>query len=215
MKKILPAFLLILVSCVPWNTAPECKIISPENGSEYQRGEEIEVYIKATDDRGINEVRLYLDGIGIASMPDFPYSYTIDTEGFEIGSHSLKAEVMDNLGKESDADVSFTINSGLPIVETLQPVLIAENAVIAGGTLLDDGGGTVTATGILWNIVPYDVAGSQTYNAQMQDNTFTVRLSGLDYITYYATAFAENESGRTYGEELSITVPVPEPDPLP
>ena len=79
-KKFFPVFLVILVSCVPWNVAPECKIVTPENGSEYSRGDEIQVYVKATDDNGeIAEVRLYLDGVGLSSIDVFPFSYTLET----------------------------------------------------------------------------------------------------------------------------------------
>ena len=99
MKKFLPVFLLILVSCVPWNVAPDCKIVAPENGSEYARGDSIQVYVKATDDNGeIAEVRLYLDGFGISSINTFPYNYTLATTKLEVGTHSLKAEVFDLSG---------------------------------------------------------------------------------------------------------------------
>jgi hypothetical protein len=215
MKKFLPVILLFFVSCVPWNVAPDGKFLTPENGSEYQRGEPIEVYIKASDDRGIDEVRLYLNGIGISSMSEFPYSYTLETIDLEIGNHSLKAEIIDNMGKEAQTDVGFTITTGLPVVETLQPILISENAAMAAGVIIDDGGGTISKTGILWSNVPYNASGAQVRNTELKDSIFSVILSNLDYTNYYVTAFAENENGRAYGEEIGFNVPEPEPDPLP
>ena len=216
MKKFLPVVLVFLVSCVPWNIAPEGKILTPENGSSYQRGETIDVYVKATDDRGIDEVRLFLNGIGIASMTEFPYSYVLETTDLEIGQHSLKAEVIDNLGKEAETDVSFTITSGLPVVETLQPLLISDNAAMAGGVIIDDGGGTISQTGILWSNVPYNLDAAQVRNTELNDSIFSVILGNLSYDTnYYVTAFAENENGRAYGEEVGFNVPEPEPEPDP
>jgi hypothetical protein len=210
MRKLSLLLLVVLVSCVPWNTAPECKFITPENGSEYQRGEDIEVYVKITDDGSIDEVRIYLDGIGIASIIEFPYSYTLETAELEVGVHSLKAEVTDNLGKEDDSDVSFTITTGLPIVETLQPVYISEGTAVAGGTVIDDGGGTISSTGIVWSTVPYDVSGRQEQSAELSDDIFSTNLTNLDSAIYYVSAFVENEAGRSFGEEISFNAWNPE-----
>ena len=212
MKKFSPVFLLILVSCVPWNTAPNCKIVTPENGSEYARGDSIQVYVKATDEENeIAEVRLYLDGIGISSMNIFPYNFTLATAKLEVGTHSLKAEVFDLSGKDAKSDVSFLITTGLPRVETLQPVSVSGDAVVVGGTIIDDGGGTITEAGILWSNVPYDAAGKHELNAEVNKSTFTITLTGMAYSTFYVTAFAENEKGRSYGEELVFTaLPLPE-----
>ena len=213
MRKFTLIFPVFLVSCVVLSSAPDCTFLSPEDGSEYQRGENIVVYVEADDDGTINEVRLYLDGIGIASFLEFPFNYTLETTEMEVGTHSLKAEVFDNYGKEGNTDVSFTITPGLPVVETLQPIVIFENAVVAAGTIIDDGGGTITEAGILWSTLPYDVAGQQERTAEIHEDDFSTTLTNLHYTTYYITAYAENEAGRSYGEELAVVVPEPEPDP--
>ena len=211
MKKFFPVFLVILVSCVPWNTAPNCKIVTPENGSEYAKGDSIQVYVKATDDNGdIAEVRLYLDGIGISSITTFPYTYTLATAKLEVGNHSIKAEVFDDSRKEAESDVSFLITTGLPKVETLQPVSVSGDAVIVGGSIIDDGGGTISEAGILWSNEPYNVAGEHVLNAEVSNSTFTITLMNMAYSTFYVTAFAENEKGRSFGEELVFTaLPLP------
>lgn len=184
--------------------------MTPENGSEYARGENIEVYVNASDeDDDIAEVRLYLDGFGITSILTFPFSYTLETAELEVGTHSLKAEVIDGSGKEAENDVSFVITTGLPEVETLQPVFLSNNSVIVGGTIIDDGGGTILEAGILSSKVPYGGEGTQEVSAEVHDSVFSVTLTNLEHITYYITAFAENEGGRSYGEQVSFTVPIP------
>ena len=206
MKKFFPVFLVILVSCVPWNTAPDCKIVAPENGSEHSRGDSIQVYVKATDDDGeIAEVRLYLDGIGISSITTFPYNYTLATAKLEVGNHSIRVEVFDDSRKEAESDVSFLITEGLPKVKTLQPVSVSGDDVIVGGTIIDDGGGTISEAGILWSYVPYDAGGENELNAEVSNSTFTIILTDMAYSTFYVTAFAENEKGRSFGEELVFT----------
>jgi len=185
-------------------------IVAPENDSEYPRGDDIQVYIEATDDDGeIAEVRLYLDGIGISSTNIFPYNFTLATAELEVGTHSLKAEASDDSGKEAEADVSFSITTGLPTVETLQPVSVSGAVVVVGGTIIDDGGGTISEAGILWSNAPYGVGGEHELNAVVSNGTFSITLTNLEYTTYYVTAFAENESGRSFGEQVSFVVPAP------
>jgi hypothetical protein len=210
MKKFIPVFLVILVSCVPWNIAPNCKIEAPEKGSEYLRGDTIQVYINANDDDGeIAEVRLYLDGKGIFSMNIFPYIYPLETAKLEIGTHYLKAKAFDNSSKEAESEVSFLITSGLPIVRTLQPVLVSSNDLIVGGAIIDDGGGTISVAGIMWSNDPYDVIGNNELIAEVNNNTFTITLTDLEYNIYYVTAFVENESGRSFGEIAEFSIPAP------
>jgi hypothetical protein len=210
MKKFFPVFLVILVSCIPANTPPNCMIVAPENGSEYSRGDDIQVYIEATDDDGeIAEVRLYLNGIGISSVNIFPYNFTLATAELEVGTYSLKAEVSDDTGKEAESEVSFSLTTGLPIVETLQPVSVSFDAMVVGGTIIDDGGGTISEAGILWSNMPYDVTGEHELIAEVSNSTFSITLTNLEYTTYYVTAFAENESGRSFGEQVSFSVPAP------
>jgi len=117
MKKFFPVILVILVSCLPVNSPPNCMIVAPENGSVYSRGDDIQVYIEATDEDGeIAEVRLWLDGIGISSVNHFPYIFTLVTAELEVGTYSLKAEAFDDEGDDAEYDVSFSITTGLPIV---------------------------------------------------------------------------------------------------
>ncbi len=211
MKKFFPVILVILVSCIPTNTPPNCMIVAPEDGSEYSRGDDIQVYIEATDEDGeITEVRLYLDGIGFSSTNRFPYIFTLVTAELEVGTHSLKAEVFDDEGEDAEYDVSFSITAGLPIVETLLPVFVSGDDVIVGGNIIDEGGGTISEAGILWGYEPYDLAGNNERNAEVTNNTFTITLPDMAYSTFYVTAFAENEKGRSYGEELVFTArPLP------
>ena len=212
MRKLTFLFLLTLVSCIPENKPPECEFVKPEEGSEYVKGDDIEVYVEAADEDGeVDEVRFYLDGTGISSRRTFPFSFTIETVDLEVGTHLIKAEVIDDHSAMTEIDISFNLTAGLPEVETLQPALIAENAVIAGGTIIDDGGGTILEAGVLWGKVPYTVTGKQEVSAEVIDDSFITTLSNLEYTTYYITAFAENERGRVFGDELRITVPAPPP----
>ena len=208
MKKFIFLIPVILVSCVPWNIAPKCKIAAPENGSQFARGDTIQVYVNASDDDGeISEVRFYLDGVGIYSTISFPYNYMLETATLEIGTHQLKAEAIDNSGKDDNSEISFTITPALPKVRTLAPVLISFTELLVGGTIIDDGGGTISEAGIMWSYEPYDVEGSNKQVIEVVNNTFTVTLTDQDHRLRYLAAYAENENGRAMGDVVEIIFP--------
>ncbi len=214
MKKFTMIFLVVLVACIPENTPPNCDIIKPLDGSEYTRGESVQVYIEASDDNGtVDEVRFYLDSFGIQSVAGFPYSFELATDEMGVGRHHLKAEAIDNSGKQTEATVSFVINSELPQVETAQPVSITVDSAEVGGVILDSGGGTISSSGVIWGDRPYEGSGFQEVTTDVTDGPFSITLSNLGYDTYYVLAFAENEAGRTYGEQVSFTTLPPENTP--
>ena len=95
-----------------------------------------------------------------------------------------------------------------PTVITSEVIDITETTAVSGGNVTDDGGATVTARGICW---------STSQNPTIDDNdgmttdgngigTFTSDLVNLTAnTTYYVRAYATNEKGTSYGDEMSFT----------
>ena len=95
-----------------------------------------------------------------------------------------------------------------PTVITSEVIDITETTAVSGGNVTDDGGATVTARGICW---------STSQNPTIDDNdgmttdgngigTFTSNLINLTAnTTYYVRAYATNEKGTSYGDEMSFT----------
>ncbi|MBQ2907871.1 MAG: DUF1566 domain-containing protein [Bacteroidales bacterium] len=95
-----------------------------------------------------------------------------------------------------------------PTVITSEVIDITETTAVSGGNVTDDGGATVTARGICWSI---------SQNPTIDDNdgittdgngtgTFTSNLTNLkERTTYYVRAYATNEKGTSYGDEISFT----------
>ena len=94
----------------------------------------------------------------------------------------------------------------LPKVTTSAVSEITINSAVCGGEVTSDGNGTITARGICW---------STSQNPTISDNktidgsgtgSFTSNLSNLaSQTTYYVRAYATNEVGTAYGEEMSFT----------
>ena len=94
----------------------------------------------------------------------------------------------------------------LPKVKTSAVSEITINSAVCGGEVTSDGNGTITARGICW---------STSQNPMIEDNkttngsglgSFTSNLSNLSpNTTYYVRAYATNEVGTSYGNEVSFT----------
>ena len=94
----------------------------------------------------------------------------------------------------------------LPIVTTAEATEVTTTRATCGGNVTSDGGGTITARGVCW---------STNQNPTIEDNkttngsgtgVFTSNLSNLSsQTTYYVRAYATNEAGTAYGEEISFT----------
>lgn len=95
-----------------------------------------------------------------------------------------------------------------PVVPTLSTVdagSISSTSATMGGNITDDGGSQITARGVCWNTS----SGPTTANNKTSDGTgtgsFSSALSGLNPgVTYYAKAYAVNEAGTGYGNEISF-----------
>ena len=98
----------------------------------------------------------------------------------------------------------------LPAVETYSVTQVTQNTAMGGGDVISDGGETVTARGICWNTtgspttddsITIDGTGTGYYNSI---------LSGLTANTpYFVRAYATNNSGTAYGDEVTFTASMP------
>lgn len=81
-----------------------------------------------------------------------------------------------------------------------------------GGTVIDDGGATVTARGVCYAVTDSPtVAGAFTADGT-GEGAFTSTAHGLDPVTtYYARAYATNAVGTSYGDQVSLTTAVDRP----
>ena len=93
----------------------------------------------------------------------------------------------------------------LPQSITTAPIInITQTTATSGGNVTDNGGGIVTARGVCWDTTPNPTI---SYNTTTNDGTgtgsFTSSIAGLTENTiYYVRAYATNNSGTAYGEEL-------------
>lgn len=112
-------------------------------------------------------------------------------------------------GKEmySVNEVSFVTNTVvLPSVVTSAITNVGKNSATAGGNVTNDGGASVTERGVVYGTSQNPTVADNKVSSGNGKGAFTCNLTNLkEATTYFVRAYAINEKGTAYGEEVSFT----------
>jgi len=159
-------------------------------------------------------------GVCWSTRKDPTIEGTRTTDGYGIGSFTsnitgltpntlyyLRAYATNKIGTGYGNQVTFT-SAGLtaPVLTTSAVTGITQTTAVSGGNITSDGGREVTGRGVCWNTQ----SNPDLNNSKTEDGTgtgaFTSNLTGLTGNTiYYIRAYAINEEGISYGQEISFT----------
>ena len=119
----------------------------------------------------------------------------------------VRAYAVNSEGTAYGNEVTFTTNAiQLPTVITSAVSSITPTTAISGGNVTDDGGGTVTARGVCWSTSNNPSTADNATSDGTGTGIFTSNLTGLSPGTiYYVRAYATNEAGTAYGNEVTFT----------
>jgi len=122
-------------------------------------------------------------------------------------TYYVRAYAINSVGTAYGSEVSFTTSQvqTIPILTTTGATNISQTTATSGGTISSNGGATITASGVCWSTTQNPT----TTNSKTTDGTttgsFTSSISGLiANITYYVRAYAINNIGTAYGNEISF-----------
>lgn len=135
------------------------------------------------------------------------FSNVVHTQGVNGGHGSLKIAYYKSCTFNSDP-ITITVNSCLPTVTTQTVSNISTATAIGNGTVTDLGGPNPTQHGVCWNTSPNPtIANSKTEEGGVSaTGSFTSYITGLtSEVTYYVRAYATNNAGTAYGEEVVFT----------
>ncbi len=106
-----------------------------------------------------------------------------------------------------DIIINGIASASLPTVISGSVSSITATTASCDGTVIADGGATVTECGICWGVnTNPTIAGNHTAISNPAVGTFTVNISGLTSgTTYFVRAYATNSEGTAYGEDVSFT----------
>lgn len=134
-------------------------------------------------------------------------SFSSPMDGLEEGTvYYVRSFATNNSGTIYGNELSFETNppTFIPTVITTAITEVSSFSAFSGGDVTDDGGLEVTSKGIVWNTLPnpnvesnigmtVDGIGLGQYDTHLEINPAT---------TYYVRAYAINDEGIAYGEEL-------------
>jgi hypothetical protein len=93
-----------------------------------------------------------------------------------------------------------------PILGTTSVSAITQITASSGGNITDDGGASVTARGVCWNISDNPTVASNKTSNGTGTGSFTSSITQLIPNTkYYVKAYAVNSAGAGYGSQVSFT----------
>jgi len=101
------------------------------------------------------------------------------------------------------SELSFTTENGLPTLITNDVNDITATTALCGGIISDDGGFDITSRGVCWNTSNNPTIANPHTNNGNGTGSFVSNITGLsEWSTYYVRAYATNETGTSYGNEL-------------
>lgn len=97
----------------------------------------------------------------------------------------------------------------LPVVETIDIVLInASSIALSGGNIVNDGGYEIIKRGVCWSTEQIPTIKDSITRDDSGTGRFSSRISGLlPNTTYYLRAYATNKRGTSYGSQIIFTTP--------
>ncbi len=148
-----------------------------------------------------------------------PYNYNIQAKVDEGGTFYVRIYPWlpggsDNTGKYiflqsvSISGATFVPGTAtIPTVTTTNTVTqITDSSAVCGANVASDGGSAVTARGICWNTTGSPTTENNHVSEGAGTGQFSIVLSGLNPATkYFVRAYAANELGTSYGNEVTFT----------
>ena len=136
-------------------------------------------------------------------------TFTAPLTGLAAGTtYHLRAYAVSAAGTSYGNEVTLTtLAPSAPVLATKPVGGISSYLAGSGGTLTTDGGSSITAKGVCWDLnpAPTTLLATKT-NDGSGPASFNSTLTGLNPLTtYYVRAYATNALGTSYGNELSFT----------
>ena len=136
-------------------------------------------------------------------------AFTCNLTGLQASTtYYVRAYAINEKGTAYGEQVTFKTLTPIvpPTITTSAVTQIAETTAVAGGNVTADGGASVTERGVVYGTAENPTTASGKVVNGSGTGAFTCNLTGLQAsTTYYVRAYAINEKGTAYGEQVSFT----------
>jgi uncharacterized protein (TIGR02145 family) len=120
--------------------------------------------------------------------------------------YHFRIKATNSLGTTYSGDLSFTTLSSVPVITTSEIINNTGTTVATGGNISYQGNSSVSLRGVCWSTTHSPTIQSNKTEDGTGMGTFTSLVAGLiPGTSYFIRAYASNNEGTGYGNELSFT----------
>jgi uncharacterized protein (TIGR02145 family) len=124
-------------------------------------------------------------------------------------TYYLRAYAINSAGTGYGNELTFaTVPLEVPVLSTYPITFTSQTSITTGGYVTKENGSHPTKRGVCWNTSPNPTVdlGTKTSDGTLNGNFYS-KISGLiPGTTYYLRAYATNDAGTGYGNELKFTI---------
>lgn len=142
------------------------------------------------------------DAYGIGSYASLMTNLVPNTAYF------VRAYATNSAGTSYGNQINFTTAATVPTLTTIAISGLNFISATSGGNITSDGGDAVTARGVCWSTTTSPTISNSKTTDGTGINSYSSNLTELSGNTkYYVRAYATNDVGTGYGNEISFTTP--------
>jgi len=93
---------------------PNIITLYPKTNSKVVEGRSIKISATNSENENVAKLMFFVDDIEIANLSSAPYEFNWDTEAYDVGMHTIKAEASDASGLKSEAEIKIEIVAWVP-----------------------------------------------------------------------------------------------------
>lgn len=124
-------------------------------------------------------------------------------------TYYIRAYAANIIGTAYGNQITTITTAILPTITTNAVSDITSTTARSGGNITNDGGAEVTVRGVCWSTFPNPTTASNKTNEGIGSGSFTILITGLiQGTTYYLKAYATNNIGTTYGNQVTTTTTI-------
>jgi hypothetical protein len=121
-------------------------------------------------------------------------------------TYYVRAYATNSAGTGYGPQVTFKTLVDLPVVTTAAVTEVTKVSAKSGGDVTYDGGGAVTAKGLVWGTAANPTITNTNIPGGTGTGVFVSSITGLNKFTvYHVRAYATNSAGTAYGADITFT----------